>query len=297
MARIPVHDDMSLADIWVHRYSLRPRRRLSAISSGTPREGALIRAGDGVADVHPWPELGDAPLDQQLQLLTRGELTPLTSRSLALAKADGDARRQGRSLFEGLRVPASHWPGDDPPVRFDTVKIKCGPDFTPRDLPRDKRIRLDFNATLTPDQFERIAAELPRERIDFVEDPCPYDESVWQRLRQRTGVRLAIDRGTGAAADVLVVKPAVQEMPPSDGREIVVTSYMDHAVGQVGAAWVAAKNSDRLSSRCGLLTHVLYEDDPFFERLAIDGQCLEAPSGTGIGFDDLLQRLPWKKLS
>src|SRR5690242_8481054 len=110
--------------IFVWRYTLVPRRSLSPLAGARPRHGALIRAGDGVADVHPWPELGDAPLDEQLALLARGEMTPLTARSLACATLDARARVAGRSLFDGLTIPPSHWPGDDPPPEFDTVKLK-----------------------------------------------------------------------------------------------------------------------------------------------------------------------------
>src|SRR5687768_6861088 len=103
--------------MYVHRYTLHLRR-------GGIREGALLRVDDGFADVHPWPELGDLPLDSQLALLVRGEITPLTAASVRLARLDGDARRRGISLFEGLTIPLSHWPGNDPPPGFDTVKTK-----------------------------------------------------------------------------------------------------------------------------------------------------------------------------
>src|SRR4028119_2051703 len=49
--------------------------------------------------------------------------------------------------------------------------------------------------------------------------------------------------------------------------EIVVTSYMDHPVGQFFAAYVAATN--RVSARCGLFTHALYEPEAFIERIQI----------------------------
>jgi len=68
--------------MWIHRYTLKPRRPLSALAGARPREGALLRVGEGFADVHPWPELGDAPLDEQLALLSHGQTTPLTRRSL-----------------------------------------------------------------------------------------------------------------------------------------------------------------------------------------------------------------------
>lgn len=266
--------------MFVHRYVLRSRR-------GGTRQGALLRVGDGFADVHPWPELGDAPLDEQLALLARGESTALTRASLGLAALDGEARRRGVSLFEGLTIPSSHWPGNDPPAGFDTIKTKGVTDFPP-----DVRIRIDFNARMTAEEFLRVAGTLPRERIDFIEDPCPYDESVWRELRRRTGLRLALDRYEGAA-DVLVHKPALQVVWPAHD-DIVVTSYMDHPIGQFGAAYVAATHD--VNPRCGLFTHVLYEPDAFIERIRSDGARLLPPGGTGFGFDDLLESLSWKSI-
>lgn len=266
--------------MFVHRYTLRSR-------IGATREGALLRIDDGFADVHPWPELGDAPLDEQLALLSRGQTTRLTRASLRLAAVDREARRRGVSLFEGLTIPLSHWPGADPPPGFDTVKTKGV-----HDVPPGVRIRIDFNARLTPSEFVRIAEALPRERVDFIEDPCPYDRDVWKELRERTGLRLALDRFEGEA-DVLVHKPALQTEWPVH-NDVVVTSYMDHPVGQFGAAWIAATH--QTNARCGLFTHVLYEPGSFLERVENDGARLLPPRGTGIGFDDLLERLPWKSI-
>ena len=56
--------------MWFCEYALSERRR-----------GALIRVGSGFADFHPWPELGDEPLETQLAKLARGETTPLTRRA------------------------------------------------------------------------------------------------------------------------------------------------------------------------------------------------------------------------
>jgi L-alanine-DL-glutamate epimerase and related enzymes of enolase superfamily len=278
-----------LPDVWYWPYELIPRRRLSAIAAEGPRRGVLIRVGGGFADVHPWPELGDAPLDEQLARIRRGETTPLTASSLRFAAIDAAARRDGLRLFDGLIIPPSHWPGADPPAGFATVKLK-----TLEKIPGHVRLRIDFNATLRPDEFERIAATLPRERIDFIEDPCPYDPTLWRRLRDRTGLRLALDRGTGTEdVDVIVVKPAVQEIP-STRAEIVVTSYMDHPLGQLCAAYAAA--TAHIMTTCGLVTHVLYESDPFIERMQLDGTRLVAPGGTGFGFDDLLENLPWRRI-
>lgn len=279
-----------MVDYW--KYELKPKRRLSAIAAEGPRRGALIRVDGGYADIHPWPELGDAPLNEQLALLARGETTPLTRASLKFADIDRAARRDERSLFDGLTIPPSHWPGPDPPGGFDTVKLK-----SIDRIPEHVRLRIDFNATLTPEEFVRIAATLPRERVDFIEDPCPYDAATWTDLRARTGLRLALDRGSVAGqrrgADVLVIKPAIEEIPPTDS-ELVVTSYMDHPIGQLCAAYAAATTG--ITTTCGLVTHVLYEPDPFIDLMQIDGARLIPPGGKGLGFDDLLERLPWRTL-
>lgn len=283
--------------IWVYRYELVSHEALNARSERRIHEGALIRAGNGVADIHPWPELGDAPLGTQLDLLARGELTRLTRRSLALAASDAEARDAGKSLFDGLTVPDSHYSyvGGSVPDGFTTVKVKM-----PRDLEpvRGYKLRLDYNAMHDEASFERECSSLPDGLdIDFVEDPCEYNAAVWRRLRQRLGCRLALDRQIAIdGVDVLIVKPAIQEIPAAHGREMVITSYMDHPVGQLGAAWVAARHRTQVGL-CGLMTHLVYEPNEFSEQLSRDGARLVPPSGTGIGFDDLLERLPWKRLS
>ncbi|HEX8169625.1 MAG TPA: enolase C-terminal domain-like protein [Thermoanaerobaculia bacterium] len=276
------------------RYTLKPRRRLSGVARDGVREGALLRVGDGYADVHPWPELGDAPLDEQLARLSRGELTPLTRAALHHAQIDGEARRRGISLFAGLTIPESHWPGPDPPPGFDTVKLK-----SIDVIPNDVRLRIDFNARLTPDEFVRIAQKLPRERIDFIEDPCPYDAKVWRDLEHRTNLRLALDRSiappTAPAPSVIIHKPALSATFPQTTAEVVVTSYMDHPLGQFTAAYIAATNN--VSPRCGLFTHTLYDPDQFIETIHSTAARLHPPPGTGIGFDDLLAKVRWSPLN
>ena len=221
-------------------------------------------------------------------MLVRAEMTPLLRRMLHHFVLDYTARTEGRSLFEGRTIPPSHWPGDDPPPGFDTVKLK-----SIDRIPPNVRLRIDFNGRLTPEQFIYMAEALPRERVDFVEDPCPYDGATWSALRQTTGLRLALDRRVAdEGVDVLVVKPAVQEVPRTE-KEVIITSYMDHPVGQFFAAWAACD----FPGTHGLFTHVLYEPNEFSDAIRADGARLLPPPGSGIGFDDLLERLPWKTLA
>jgi O-succinylbenzoate synthase len=73
---------------------------------------------------------------------------------------------------------------------------------------------------------------------------------------------------------------------------------MDHPLGQCFAAWWAARlacTTERVE-HCGLQTHELFEPSEFSEALGPAGPSFRFPEGTGFGFDDLLEKLPWKRL-
>ncbi len=311
-------------DIWVWRYELRSATALNSVSARTGHPGALIRRGAGFGCLHPWPELGDPPLDDQLAALAAGVPTPLARRSLACASADGKAREEGRPLLPGGRLPRSHWllrEGDrGERIReqgFTSAKVKVG-----RDLAGERerilrladaglRIRLDANESLSRGIFQEWWNSFPpevRSRIDLVEDPVPWHEADWMRLAA-SGVPLAADRHAETRLGPCrwaVWKPAVsdgralQKWAGKGGRGLIVTSYMDHPLGQmwaaVGAAGLADRNPEVLGD-CGLLTHLCFAENAFSERLVTEGPCLLPVEGTGLGFDDLLEELPWKRLT
>lgn len=321
-------------DIRMYRYELRPLAAGNVKGSLARRVGALLRAGEGFADVHPWPELGDMPLDQQLALLASGTTTPLTEASLELARKDGEARAAGKSLFDGLTIPDSHYlqlrAEGEMDLRFlarqgfARLKVKAGKDLDDErawirnvlskiDETRVAlKMRIDFNASLTFPQLETFLSFIPmnlRDHIDFLEDPSPYDPDLWQELRGTYGVRLAADfekpGGDCKGIDVLVIKPARENvaaqlaMAEAHRLRVVLTSSLDHPVGQMGAAFEAAcvlRDRPDLLDDCGLLSHGIYRPDAFSERISKDGPRLIPPAGTGIGFDDLLAALPWERL-
>lgn len=293
--------------IFYHRYELKSAGSLNAKSGRTSFEGSLIRSEDGVGCLHPWPELGDATLDEQLKQAAAGNFTPQFSRALDCCRADGIARRAGVSLFAGKTIPLSHATLPQTPSinelealaaeGFEAVKIKWLNDFLLKESPL--KLRIDFNAALSADQFLRVIHKLPatiKARIDFVEDPCDYDPAVWTKLAQETQLNLALDRTADENPNFIQVwKPALGSQPaPNRAGRIITTSYMDHAVGQMFAAWEAANLAS--NELCGLLTHKLFEQDAFFQQVRSIGPQLLAPKGTGLGFDDLIERLPWKRL-
>jgi len=306
-----------MSDIYYWEYALQPRAALNASSGTEPRRGALIRVGEGHGCIHPWPELGDDPLEVQLRLLAKGVETPLITGARECALYDGEMRKRGVGLQQP--IPGSHWlvrPGDDPGFAreegFRIAKIKGTRDSATtrsemrRWIEAGFAVRLDYNECLKPGgflEFWRQLSDEEIEAIDFVEDPEEYSEDGWSQLRA-AGIKIGVDRDGGSRwqpGDVLVVKPARPDSDLSGESRFLMTSYMDHAIGQMWAAHKAATIYEgELSFQklaCGLLTHRCYDDDDFFERLCTDGPRLLPVRGTGLGFDDLLEKLPWKRLA
>lgn len=302
------------------------------------RKGALLRvefddAAIGYADCHPWPEIGDKPLIEQLQLLRQGTSTPLTARSLHFARLDANARLQGKNLFHGLKIPKSHWffPNlmhcDADQIEkalqegFAHFKIKLGSDIINEtaalkqilstNFSRPFSVRLDFNSKLSQDQFEFFSRELSslKRQIDFCEDPFSFNPSTWDKFQQE-GITLACDMNSQQAlpypdaASKIVIKPAIQDeneflhkLAPSQG--LVVTTYLDHPIGQLSAAYVAAKCQVSMPSQmnvCGLLSHHAYKKNEFSEQLTKRGPHFTIPSGNGFGYDELLESQRWSVL-
>ena len=306
-----------MSDIYYWEYALQPRAALNARSGTEPRRGALLKIGEGHGCIHPWPELGDDPLEVQLRLLAEGGDTPLIAGARECALYDGELRKRGVGLQQ--QIPESHWLvrlGDDPEFAreegFKVAKIKGARDLEATRaemrswIQAEFSIRLDFNECLKAGEFLKVWNELSEEEIEaieIVEDPEEFSVEGWSQLRA-AGVEIGVDRDGGARwspGDVLVVKPARPYSDPIQESRFVITSYMDHAIGQMWAAHKAATiYAGELSYQklaCGLLTHRCYEDNEFFERLCTDGSRLLPAEGTGLGFDDLLEKLPWKRLA
>lgn len=321
-------DKTDREDVWIAHYRLRSRGFLNALSGRREFAGVLIRVGEGYGCIHPWPELGDPSLERCLDDLKGRRFWPIVRRALRCAEFDGAMRETEESLFEEMEVPASHatlaevdMAGLAAAVEagFSVVKMKGGRDLAAEakfleegvgEFPQ-LRWRLDFNEILDPGEAEVFLmglSEKVRRSLDFVEDVCPFSETIWAGLRERTRVRLAVDREVGphrVAADVAVIKPAVDEPfllaegAMGHGQSVVVTSYMDHPLGQAFAAWEAARAGlmfPGLVGVCGLQTHHLFERDGFSEVLGDWGPEFRVPEGTGLGFNDALEELTWMRL-
>ncbi len=315
--------------MFVHRYTLRSGAALNAASVRREFPGALVFIDGGYAALHPWPEFGDAPIEQQLQILRAGGSTPLIDRALHCARLDAAARARGESLFANLQVPRSHysWSQSKPTAwqmdyleqhGFTALKTKGYVNYgetrgflqaLSKAAPNLK-LRVDFNGCLAPGEFMKFLEFMEMRifrHLDLIEDPVPYDAALWLKYREQFGVKLALDKGWRDATtgfDAVVIKPArrdwrvVHDRHPD--RPMMITSAMDHALGQSYAAYeaaLAAQAHPELISQCGLCTHHLFENDAFFDRLDVEAGVLQVDrTGTGLGFDDVLAEVEWEPL-
>lgn len=208
--------------VFVAPYELKPRHSLNSRVVAQARRGALLRVvdeagGSGFADLHPWPELGDLSLEDEIQRLSEGRSTRLSARSLQLAALDREARAHGVSAFEGLSLPRNHALVTDlsslteNEIRslraqgFTELKVKVGRDPVAEAESLSKlspyffeslKLRLDFNGVMDEAGFAKFVALLSddvKRAVEFVEDPIPWAGSSWRRLSS-LGLPLALDR-------------------------------------------------------------------------------------------------------
>lgn len=289
---------------------------MNARSANFCRAGILIRTEEGGHGcIHPWPELGDATLEQELTALRNGEPLTLGQRALECARVDAEARRNRVNLLDGLVIPPSHAtlpPSVSPAtVRtmdlhgYKTGKIQAMPNIIATGerlavlaaIAPTWRWRIDFNASLDQNDALRfwhsISPDL-QNLIDFIEDPCPYTYDSWRMLSDE-GMPLACDLGSDVQHQPCInpelphfriIKPAREATPETDCGEYVFTSVMDHPVGQIWAVYNAAlyrRDRKQDMALCGLSTHHLFVPDAFIDELGPLSPVITKPIGTGLG--------------
>jgi O-succinylbenzoate synthase len=245
---------------------------------------------------------------------------------LHFARLDASARIKGQSIFENLTIPLCHQlislSDNLAELAFQGIthfKLKVGsfPDLEISTMQTwiqeisGLHFRLDFNEKLSREAFLKYWDNIPikvKERIDFVEDPYPYDSDAWAKDQSTLKVSFAADRKSILAlkcpesAHFCVYKPAVESPPKSFNQtcKLVITSYLDHPFGQMCAAYEAARLKSLFPqqvSLCGLLTHRCYQEDPFIGSVQSSGGQLMPSEGTGFGFNALLKGIVWQDLT
>jgi o-succinylbenzoate synthase len=326
--------------IWYSPYQLYPKGSLNSKTKGQFRKGVILRIrfdNDlvGYADLCPFSEMGDRPLEFELKQIAINKPTEIGARSIYFAKKDAEARAQKIHLFDRTVKIKNHFlVADILKFELDRVEKICASGFTEfkvkmgKDLPKESelveklsnrfsdnvRLRIDFNASLSRDRFtdwfDKNQKWL-RPCLEYVEDPFAYDAKAWREVSQKWGVVFALDLAadaisTGAeGAQIIVVKPAVQQADKivqkfkGTQKKFIFTHYMDFPIGQICALIEAQAASHDLGAQlltCGLQHHDIYEGFTFQSAIKYDGPYILPPEGTGVGFDKLLENQTWTEL-
>jgi len=212
-------------------YTLQPKQ------AKTRREGALLRVEFedcvGYADCHPWTEIGDEPLQLQLQRLSLRMPTALCWQALEWAHLDAKARKLKKKLLsiteadsekdDGLlsyhytAIPKSHFLilqlDESAPdffekglsLGFDRFKLKLNRE-TSQKLSAleilfrkcekaDVKLRLDLNEHLKRSELEDFLAKISffKPWVEYIEDPFSFDLSAWEAVSEKFGFKFACD--------------------------------------------------------------------------------------------------------
>ncbi len=324
-----------------HKYQLVPKFALSAVAKDLSRDGALFKiqwSGDliGYGDLFPWPEFGDDPLERQLEQLKKGRISRLMEQTIWLAKKDAQFRKDKVSGLVNTATIKNHLVIPDftklsdvilqdyKKQGFTTLKLKVGRDIDQECKWIEKIVRkhpyftfrLDFNAVPDSNPFQRMLGRLSpsvKNRIEYVEDPFPYDYKNWMEVSKLMPLALDFefdkvdwDEIKGSPPfKVLIIKPArndVQrhlEIAQKYKLRFVVTSSMDHPVGMAHAMLVAGEVKKLYPAKlleCGGLSQHVYWPNEFTKEMVIKGPCLVQIKGHGIGFDELFKKTEWVAL-
>lgn len=322
---------------WTHLYELVPMQSPNARTPAAARKGALLKVQwmnglIGYADIFPWTEYGDLPIEEQIKALSEGKITPLVEQSIWLAKKDANLRKAGKNAFAGALKIKNHLLITDFTKFTDenmkeartngytTLKVKVGravddeAKFCSKIIKQNPvTLRLDFNGATDFSEFERFFSHLsPAEKakIEFVEDPMPWDEEAWRDCARFAPLAIDMEISkvewekykTKPPFGIVVLKPAridIEKTLKHVSRlalKMVVTSSMDHPIGVAHALYQATELKKFYPNTlldCGCLTHRVYKPNEFSTRIQTTGPYLKEIPGTGIGFNEVLENIKW----
>lgn len=320
-SRVPV------SKIWFSPYELKLKKK------GTSRFGVLLKiefidGKTGHADLHPWPEKGEAPLETHLESLRKKEFTLLCLRTVAIAREEAQARAKKVNLLSALKIPLSHYLILDIENFYEVdkalnqgfkfFKVKLNHPLKQQtqklsnlinDLGSSFEWRLDFYRDLNERQWQEWVEEclilINPDNLDFIEVPFSYQERSWIKNRKYP---LALDVWNGEntlPVSTLIWKSSrksitdlLKKKSRSLFKRVIFTHGLSHPMDQLSSAYFSArfyKIYPRLRETCGLVHGGIYENHAF--SLPNRGPVFPCLSGMGWGFDStLLDGLPWKKI-
>lgn len=233
--------------------------------------------------------------------------------AVELALLDWEARSTGQTQAEVLAddqpvadsvelnalVNDAHAAAAAVAAGFHTVKLKVGASDLDEDVASvaavrsamgpEPQLRLDANGAWTAEKAAEALARLEQYDIEYVEEPVAGIEPLAQMATQ-SPIPVAVDDSLTSAdaqipesISVVVVKPMALGGPRTaiaaarrwikQGRKVIVTNYMDSAIGQHAALSVAAALPGPPEIH-GAITPALFTQDIAELPTVADGHCL-----------------------
>ena len=207
---------------------------------------------------------------------------------------------------------------------FEKVKLKIGKNIEGEaawlrnmsELFPKLRWRLDANASLNFEEFGSFWREISflHGRIDFVEDPCPFDFEKWKSLSKQVPLALDIEfshweecfkKGKVLPLKGLVLKPEAQDaqslahLYQEHFEFLTVTSYMSHPMGQVWSGFCSEKLFEKYPNKWvegGVSSHHVFEENEFSQFLPPTNSLFLFGKKELESFENLLEKCDWQVL-
>lgn len=279
--------------------------------------GADLSATQG--SLEAWaadPDLEDLPSERFAHGAVELALLDLEARRTGKTQAEvlADAQPVADSVELNSLVNDAHAAAASVAAGFRTVKLKVGASDLEEDVASvaatrsaigaGTRLRLDANGAWTVEEAAEVLARLEQYDIEYVEEPTSGLEALVQVATQ-SPIPVAIDDSLGSAKAeipesiaVVVLKPMALGGPRTayaaahswieQGRKVVVTNYMDSAIGQYAALSVAAALPGSPQVH-GAITLNLFTQDIAELPLIADGHCAlppHSPAPADFNLDD-----------
>lgn len=250
---------MFVESISFYKYELNPLKKANRFNKKI-RSGLLLRYEInnkiGYSDYFPWEELGDTSLDVVINDLLNSNKTKLLNLLIKQAKNFSEIDFYKLSNFKFKNHVLVN---DNQNCENKFVKIKVGTSLCDeianikRLIKLKNTLRIDANGLFDYGQMVEFWANFSDEekkQIEYVEDPTPFDQSTWNRLKNKN-ISLAIDRVPNwdqvdqNTIDFVVFKPNILDRDNLKlNCPIIYSSYMGHDVGRIFALFDLFKNGD-----------------------------------------------------
>ena len=263
----------------------------------------------GYSCYNPWPELGDETWQIGLQQFKKGQNNSLLAQACYWADVDARARAEKICLRETIKPLKNHFLVQELkkdlvlPKDFSFLKVKMGrhlgketellKDFT------NYCLRLDFNGKLSFQEFNAWWSSLPhsiKEVVDFIEDP--FDPSTASEKDLNNSLwAWDFHKDKISNPQTIVVKPTRSLKSYSNKPRRIFTHSFDHPLGVVISHYAASQELRSEQEIHGLLYRGVKSSDHSEKDFTYEqNKMMINKTGTGFGFDDLLEACDWTKL-